>query len=168
MDIEKLKKLVKLANNNPNENEANLAARKVCQILEQTNFQAIAVVNKQAPPQQPKAGPYEDFLRNYARKPPKQSSFRDEWIHDPATHTYWNPGRGMRISETEYEFTYSSRAQAEQRRREKEFRKGYWAGVDFDEPRVLQCKVCGKHKETLFVGHPSQFTCSSCAGTEWK
>lgn len=39
MNIELLTKLVKLANNNPNENEANLAARKVCKLIEEDKFQ---------------------------------------------------------------------------------------------------------------------------------
>jgi hypothetical protein len=34
-------KLVRLANNNPNDNEANLAARKVCKLLEENNFKLI-------------------------------------------------------------------------------------------------------------------------------
>lgn len=38
MDSEQLKKLVKLANNNPNENEANASARKLCQILADYSF----------------------------------------------------------------------------------------------------------------------------------
>ena len=38
MDIERLKKLIKLANNNPNDNEANTAARKVCKIIEEMDF----------------------------------------------------------------------------------------------------------------------------------
>lgn len=38
MNLDLLKKLTRLANNNPNENEANLAARKVCKLLEENNF----------------------------------------------------------------------------------------------------------------------------------
>ena len=38
MNLELLIKLVKLANNNPNENEANLAARKVCRIIAEGNY----------------------------------------------------------------------------------------------------------------------------------
>lgn len=38
MNIELIKKLIALANNNPNENEANLSARKVCQLLKDYNF----------------------------------------------------------------------------------------------------------------------------------
>jgi hypothetical protein len=38
MKLELLKKLVKLANSNPNEFEANSAARRVCQLLEKDDF----------------------------------------------------------------------------------------------------------------------------------
>lgn len=38
MSLDLLKKLVKLANHNPNDNEANSAARRVCLLLEEFNF----------------------------------------------------------------------------------------------------------------------------------
>lgn len=38
MNLDKLKALIRLANNNPSENEANLAARRVCKILADNNF----------------------------------------------------------------------------------------------------------------------------------
>jgi len=38
LDIDRLKKLTRLANNNPNDHEANLAARRVCKMLEEANF----------------------------------------------------------------------------------------------------------------------------------
>jgi len=38
MNLDLLKKLTRLANNNPNDNEANLAARKVCKMLEEGNW----------------------------------------------------------------------------------------------------------------------------------
>src|SRR5579859_4847245 len=41
MNLDLLTKLVELANNNPNENEANLAARKVCKIIAEGNFNFI-------------------------------------------------------------------------------------------------------------------------------
>jgi hypothetical protein len=39
MNLELIIKLVKLANNNPSDNEANLAARKVCRLIEDGKFQ---------------------------------------------------------------------------------------------------------------------------------
>lgn len=41
MDIDKLTKLVKLANHNPNENEANSAARRVCKMIEDAKFRFV-------------------------------------------------------------------------------------------------------------------------------
>jgi hypothetical protein len=38
MNLDLLTKLVKLANNNPNENEANSAARRVCKLIAEANF----------------------------------------------------------------------------------------------------------------------------------
>lgn len=38
MNLDRLKALIRLANNNPNDNEANLAARKACKILAENNF----------------------------------------------------------------------------------------------------------------------------------
>lgn len=49
MNIELLKKLTRLANNNPNENEANLAARKVCKMLEESDFKLNETQNSSNP-----------------------------------------------------------------------------------------------------------------------
>jgi hypothetical protein len=38
MNYDLIIKLAKLANNNPNDNEANMAARKVCKLLAESNF----------------------------------------------------------------------------------------------------------------------------------
>lgn len=46
MDIDLLKKLIRLANNNPNENEANSAARKVCDLLKDEDWKSY-IPNKQ-------------------------------------------------------------------------------------------------------------------------
>jgi hypothetical protein len=41
MNFKLIEKLAKLANNNPSENEANAAARKVCRLLAEGNFKFI-------------------------------------------------------------------------------------------------------------------------------
>lgn len=46
MNLELLKKLVKLANNNPNENEANSAARRVCKLIEKAEFKFVAEIKQ--------------------------------------------------------------------------------------------------------------------------
>lgn len=42
MKLELLKKLTRLANHNPNENEANLAARRVAKMLEEADFKLVS------------------------------------------------------------------------------------------------------------------------------
>lgn len=67
MSKELIVKLAKLANNNPNENEANMAARKVCKLLEALNFEnGWNTSRRAAPPPSPNPTP------NPAR-PPEQS-----------------------------------------------------------------------------------------------
>lgn len=46
MKIDRLLALIRLANNNPNEHEANLAARKVCRLLDETKKPEFEVVVK--------------------------------------------------------------------------------------------------------------------------
>ena len=43
MNLDRLKKLVKLANHNPNDNEANSAARRVCKMIEDGKFEFGAI-----------------------------------------------------------------------------------------------------------------------------
>lgn len=43
MNFDLIKKLIRLANNNPNENEANLAARKVCSMLDGHEFNQTSI-----------------------------------------------------------------------------------------------------------------------------
>lgn len=52
MNYDLIIKLAKLANNNPSENEANAAARKVCRLLAESNYQFNGHTNPQPPPRQ--------------------------------------------------------------------------------------------------------------------
>jgi len=70
MNIDLLKKLVRLATNNPNDNEANLAARKVCKMLLKDDFKSIG--NGQIKQKNDWEGfkapeSWPDILRNYQR-----------------------------------------------------------------------------------------------------
>jgi hypothetical protein len=51
MNIDLIIKLAKLANNNPNEHEANLAARKVCKLLAEGKYKFNSIT---LPPNQAK------------------------------------------------------------------------------------------------------------------
>lgn len=59
MNLDLIQKLIRLANNNPNDNEANLAARKACKMLEDYQFNATpkvspkVTVKPQSPYQRP-------------------------------------------------------------------------------------------------------------------
>lgn len=61
MDKDLIIKLAKLANNNPNENEANAAARKVCRLLAEDNFKGLGSSNPViiSTPPHPNRPPYE-------------------------------------------------------------------------------------------------------------
>lgn len=51
MKLELIIKLVKLANNNPNENEANSAARRVCKLIAEGDFKFVE--DKSPKPKEP-------------------------------------------------------------------------------------------------------------------
>lgn len=61
LNTDRVEKLARLANNNPNEHEANLAARMVCRLLEASGFQYPATVNYRPFPAQ------EQFYRDVKR-----------------------------------------------------------------------------------------------------
>lgn len=74
MDIEKLKSIIRLANNNPNDNEANLAARKACKILAENDFAIFNGHNSTAKPKGRAASrePEVDFYTIYEEMMRKQ------------------------------------------------------------------------------------------------
>jgi hypothetical protein len=78
---DKLIKLIKLANNNPNDHEANLAARRVCQALAEDKFAALnsSVISHSNP----------------------SSQVADDWM---------NMVRNMRYSSTPYESKWRKHA----------------------------------------------------------
>lgn len=74
MNIEIIKKLIKLANNNPNDNEANQAARKVCSLLKDYEFESgVAFKNadiSEADFRKPYNNPYNPFDPEYVTYKP--------------------------------------------------------------------------------------------------
>lgn len=85
MNLDQLIKLAKLANNNPNEHEANAAARKVCRIIEAGNYN---FTGAQTPPvgstgknwnyQQHRPSPFEDIFTWARQQAAKESKERRE------------------------------------------------------------------------------------------
>jgi len=86
MDNEKIKKFIRLAVNNTNEHEANLAARKACQALYDGNWDGIANTNsRQTVPNQQRATTYNDIRRSTEPqwKPTKPTVESDYNYYDP-------------------------------------------------------------------------------------
>lgn len=102
MNFDLIEKLIRLANNNPNENEANLAARKVCKFLHDHKFHDQPIRGYSAvqppPPQyksasnpRPSNYPFEDFFKERKNqwdgfgKPPKQEKTASEKAREDET-----------------------------------------------------------------------------------
>lgn len=79
MNYDLIEKLIRLANNNPNENEANLAARKVCKFLADHSFHNDS----------PRGSQQKDWARNEPFNPfdgfDIESIFRDLHVRYPFT-----------------------------------------------------------------------------------
>lgn len=142
MNTELLIKLVKLANHNPNDNEANLAARKVCKMIEEARFNFSGA---QKPVMPGSVMPNPVYQQQQAqqqkqqRQPPKYSDYRDIFsgIYESVI---WDD-----IPQPN---------------------KQYYPPDNFDKksnlPRDLKCKTCGKIKSTKFVGLAELFECQEC------
>lgn len=173
MNLDLITKLAKLANNNPNENEANLAARKVCKLLEEGNFKFNP--NQPVNTNNPGAGPGQrpSNYRSYSTS--AEDIFRDIFRGTPYTNWEERRKKQEEINQKEKE----RRAEAAKQQYYKEQTNYDWMKTepifdtrDYDdlgnekpkepERRTLQCKKCGHHKSTQFVGHSSQFMCMVC------
>jgi len=79
-------KLAKLANNNPNENEANLAARKVCKLLAEANFN-FGTNTQYTPPPPPKNRDMRDdafweIFQRMQREPHRNPFYDRGWTNE--------------------------------------------------------------------------------------
>ena len=75
MNFDQIYKLIKLANNNPNDNEANLAARKVCKLLADYKFESVKPVSSV----DKLAEEYADLLRKHSEAVKKYYYSEPEW-----------------------------------------------------------------------------------------
>lgn len=150
LTIEKLKALIRLANNNPNEHEANLAARKVCQSLDNGQFAIIQGVSKDKF-EDAAAKTWNDVKRStepfWKPSPPPPSK-----QPDPT-----NPGYTWHVSDDIYEFFNNFRNHADPfGPRPSEKQKKYWTDsvphVDAPEPREESEKKSPKYRHNPFTG----------------
>lgn len=84
MTLDQLKKLVRLANNNPNDHEANAAARKVCRTLEENKFSLVGgeqktfwddIIQSKPATRAPRSNPYTAPWTNPYDKPHNKPPF---------------------------------------------------------------------------------------------
>jgi hypothetical protein len=121
IDIEKLKSIIRLANNNPNENEANLAARKACKILAEDNFKFL---NPQP------ATTWNDVKRS--TEPGFRSPPTGKRAYDPIWEDMLRRGREQRVeaekaarAARDAERIRQEQVRKEQAKREEENKKAY-------------------------------------------
>ena len=173
MISETIKKLIRLATNNSNEQEANLAAMKACKLLVQdkTLFPTSKREERQVQNQNPK--------------------------QEATIHVTENPrNRDITITVTGLDMINNSRVAALIQELDREIRrpKTYWDEArtnpyepyrpprkhkPFDpsdlsnysktkSPLDLKCKTCGNVVSTGFVGPPQVFECADCWGKDIK
>lgn len=120
MNLDLLFKLVRLANNNPNDNEANLAARKVCKMIAEANFN---ITGNTTPPnprpqQRGSAGPF-----NWGHWSGFKSGY--DYVKAEADRQRQQQERANEAARKQAEY---ERNKAEEAKREKE-----WTGTFYDE-----------------------------------
>jgi len=161
MNLDLLKKLVKLANNNPNDNEANLAARRVCKMLDNYQFDNGSIL-------------YGQSKVNYT--PPRTAADKVNVKPDPVKEQWPWTSYGF---DSAYNFEDVIRKMKEtiwreEQRREQEFKGGQYYSVMYNEyapnpntKRNLKCYRCGETKPTRFRGIPEAWVCMECRGKEY-
>lgn len=152
-------KLTRLANNNPNEHEANSAARRVCQLLAELNFTLDVIspskqstvtwndVKRATEPfwksrPEPPTNQQEDWFNKYREERERMRNERNPWVYEPTQkqREYFDEFmKGFKVPYTEY--------------RPKER----------SEQRVRKCVDCGKEELTRRI--TNVFRCNEC---EWN
>jgi hypothetical protein len=179
MNLDQLIKLAKLANNNPNEHEANAAAHKVCRIIEAGNYKFT---------QQEPAGSAGPRTWNDVRRS-EEPFWRD------TANPFADIINRMRKEEERVKKEQDSRQRDEQEKRRAEtFRTGFYSSVDWGTPpkpprqpmnwtwtgedpdskkrykkdyvqKNRDCTSCNTTKLTTDESEP--YICSNCQWIKW-
>lgn len=163
MNLDLIKKLIRLANNNPNDNEANLAARKACRLIEEGKFnfnelKPVRIDNITPPPQQ--ATTWNDVKRS------TEPEFKSSRQHNPNSWT------GFKFSQAQQDFfdRYMRRDWETPKYTPPSSYSPFTS--DRNEPpkpkekRPLECTKCHKTVDTAYVGN--LFVCTTCVWDEYK
>lgn len=194
MNIELLKKLIRLANNNPNEHEANAAARRACKMVAEDNF---ALLNNTV----------ENLQDKYTVRTPPEARTWDDVKRSTEPEFKSRPPSGYNPSQAQWDYIMDLLNRNPFRSGpnpfDREYRGGQWSKQydpkkwdnenptepipkqqyhpddakyyerrkerGFGETKFpLKCKTCGNVKLTLFMGLPEMFECNSCQWTAYE
>lgn len=161
MNLDLLKKLTRLANNNPNDNEANLAARRVCKMLEEGDWSLATTKTAQAKvnvASNPNTQSGDWIKKKYERNKQKEDDdvTKDLWEFirkmglDPNMSYGGARGSGKYSDPFYVEFDESTKS----------------ASYSKDEKKTLECSRCHKIVETKYVGN--LFICNTCQWTLYQ
>lgn len=162
MNLDLLKKLIKLANNNPNEHEANSAARRVCKMIEENNFNFNETKSSQNVEPSLRGVPYSydpiiEFFKNYKRQDYGNYA-NGKWSVDYEVKEEERRKQQEQDEHDRVHYAYDYM---------KDGRYFYKKKKEKRESRVLKCKICGNYVSTKFVGEPLVFECNSCQWTAY-
>lgn len=128
MNLDRLLKLLKLANHNPNDAEANSAARLACKMLGEDNYKWIENTKPRTAADKVgttgNSGTWGDVKRS-------STPFWDD-INDIINKTRENAKREQERYAREYQG--GSGGGGKQEQQENDFKKGFYSGVDWDSP----------------------------------
>lgn len=163
MNLELLKKLVKLANNNTNDNEANSAARRACRLIEESKFDF-----KEDPKQlNVRFNPdvfnsiFDELFKN-SGMPFKNKNYSAVGVDDDGTVRVKTPPRykthNAEPPTPKYETIFEDAVYPK-----------WWHYINrgtnpkSSKPKIKKkCSKCGNIKDTIFVGPEALFICQDC------
>lgn len=164
MNLKLLEKLVRLANNNPNEHEANLAARRACKLIQEANFKFLPDNTESKPAEtitwNDVVRSTEPFWRGFkggsaggGKSEPRTTAPRpEEYVRN---WEYVNWARGNPFVGVEYEPVFTGKTTDTTKRWDRQNKT----------TRRLKCKTCSQTKDTIFVGAEELFECNEC---QWE
>jgi hypothetical protein len=166
MDTDKIKKLIKLANNNPNDNEANLAARKVCSMLKDHTFGTAPQTTRRSPYDTGVNWSHVDPFAEWFRSGPYREASRSEYAQyrsktqEPKQPKYEAPTRG-RCASCQRIYPYfkdGAICKACRIRANEEAKRNYKHPAD-EKIHCTQCRA-----EYIYSGQDMslKFVCGSC------
>lgn len=165
MNIDLLKKLVRLANNNPNEHEANAAARRACKLIEEGNF-ALPTTSTTT---KPTPAPGWEPIKKPPPPPKRPEPPRRPPVADPFASMFYDE-----VSDIDPRI-FDEIFNRQRRRQDYNPRTNPFTGSPFTDPiqsgnikRIINCSECGQPRETRFRGIPEGFVCMECRGKEYQ